>query len=110
MEPAVRALSQNQEVFHRFLGDSGVVIGQFPIDVKVSLAIDGQNPFGPLRAAQADAAVFEVNLGIRQIEFEFLRGKHDPHVPDAFLDEGLVFPGPAAWYFVTNHGAEIEIV
>ena len=60
-------------------------------------------------AAQSDAPMCEVNLGLGQIEFQFLRGQHDAHVPQALFGEWLCVPRHARRHLVAAKSRQIEI-
>ena len=91
------AVVLQQQIFNRRAHQMRVVWRQPPVNVKIAVAVHGNNAFDTLCAAQNDFAARQIHLGVFQIELQFLRGEDDAHLPDALVGEGFGLAGQS-WH------------
>ena len=87
-----------------FAGQLRGVARETPIDAEPVLVIDGDGPFDSGRAAQEDAAGFD--LRVIDVEFQGARGKGDAQIPHAPPLEGARHAPRVAGQFLS--AAELE--
>ncbi len=82
---------------------------QTPVNVKITVRIHRDDAFDAAGAPQGDFAVFEVNFGVGQIQFQFLRRKNQSHVPNAFFSKWLRFSRHTRRQFLSAEIRQIKI-
>ncbi len=99
-----------EQTFNRRPQKFWIVRREPPINVKIAGGIHGNHALNTVAAAQNNPPMRQINFCVRQIQLQFLCGKEDAHVPDAFVGKGFGSGRDAGREFVTGKISEFKIV